>query len=338
MVALNNISAVFADIALVLLVILAVFADIALILLVILAVLAVMAVVLLVMLAVLDDIAVVLLVMLAVLDDIALVLLVILAVLADIALVLLVILAVFASIALVLLVILAVLALMAVVLLVILAVLADIAIVLLVILKVFEVINVGNVVIVDESTPPTLFTVGKSAVPPKSFANFNIPFTLAEASGAVELVILAATNAVVANWVEIVPVAAVGAVGVPVNDGDAMVARNNISAMFVVILAVLALMAFVLLVMLAVLALMAFVLLVILKVLEAIRVGNVVIVDEFTPPTLFTVGKSAVPPKSFANFSIPLSVIVALVADIVPPEIDIPKPAVNATCFALNVL
>ena len=130
--------------------------------------------------------------------------------------------------------------------------------------------------------------------------------------------------------------AAVGAVGVPVNDGDAIVARNNISAMFVVMLEVFALMAVVLLVILAVLALMEFVLLVILKVLEAIKVGNVVIVDEFTPPTLFTVGKSAVPPKSFANFNIPFSVIVAIVADIVPPEIDIPKPAVNATCFALK--
>ena len=112
---------------------------------------------------------------------------------------------------------------------------------------------------------------------------------------------------------------AVGAVGVPVNDGEAMVARNNISAMFVVMLEVFALMAVVLLVMLAVLAVIALILLVILEVLaliavvllvilnvfEAINDGNVVIVDESTPPTLFTVGKSAVPPKSFANFNLP---------------------------------
>ena len=69
---------------------------------------------------------------------------------------------------------------------------------LLVILNVFEAINDGNVVIVDEFTPPTLFTVGKSAVPPKSFANFNLPFVVAVASGVASLVILAATKAVVA--------------------------------------------------------------------------------------------------------------------------------------------
>jgi len=92
----------------------------------------------------------------------------------------------------------AVFAVIAVVLLVILDVLADIALVLLVILNVFEAINDGNVVIVDESTPPTLFTVGKSAVPPKSFANFNLPLVVAVASGVASLVILAATKAVVA--------------------------------------------------------------------------------------------------------------------------------------------
>ena len=40
----------------------------------------------------------------------------------------------------------------------------------------------------------------------------------------------------------------------------------------------------------------------------------VVMVEEFTPPTLFTVGKSAVPPKSFANLMIPFAVVVAGVA------------------------
>ena len=123
---------------------------------------------------------------------------VILAVLAAIAFVLFVILAVFAAISFVLLVILAVFAAISVVLLVILAVFAAMAVVLLVILAVFEVINVGNVVIVDELNPPTLFTVGKSAVPPKSFANCNLPFTVAVASGVAAPVILEATKAVVA--------------------------------------------------------------------------------------------------------------------------------------------
>ena len=99
--------------------------------------------------------------------------------------------------------------------------------------------------------------------------------------------------------------AAVGAVGVPVNEGDAIVALNNISAVLLVILAVLAAIALVLIVILAVFAAMAVVLLVILAVFEAINVGKVVIVNELTPPTLFTVGKSAVPPKSLVNFNLP---------------------------------
>ena len=56
----------------------------------------------------------------------------------------------------------------------------------------------ATVVIVDELTPPTLFTVGKSAEPPKSLVNFKIPFTLDDASGTDEFVILAFTKAVVA--------------------------------------------------------------------------------------------------------------------------------------------
>ena len=123
---------------------------------------------------------------------------VILAAFAAIAFVLLVILAVFDAIALVLLVILAVFAAIVFVLLVMLAVFAAIAIVLLVMLAVFDAINVGKVVIVDELTPPTLFTVGKSAVPPKSLVNFKIPFTVAVASEAPEPVTKAVTNAVVA--------------------------------------------------------------------------------------------------------------------------------------------
>jgi len=180
----------------------------------------------------------------------------------------------------------------------------------------------------------------------------------------------------------LVPATAVGAVGVPVNEGDAIVALNAISEVFVVILEVFeailvsnATSAFVALVisavMLVVFAAIAFVLdvilnvfaaialvfdvilallvaisdalvvilevfdvtlvfndvisamlLVILEVFEAIEfvfdvmlavfaaidVGKVAIVDEITPPTLFTVGKSAVPPKSFVNLSLPLFV------------------------------
>jgi len=77
----------------------------------------------------------------------------------------------------------------------------------------------ATVVIVDDNTPPTLFTVGKSAVPPKSLVNFKIPFTLDVASGADEFVILAFTKAVVAICVELLVDSAVTAVGVPVNEG-----------------------------------------------------------------------------------------------------------------------
>ena len=83
--------------------------------------------------------------------------------------------------------------------------------------------------------------------------------------------------------------AAVGAVGVPVNDGDAIVALNNISAVFAVMLAVFDAIAVVLLVILAVLAAIALVLLVMLNVFEAINVGNVAIVVELTPPILLVV-------------------------------------------------
>ena len=73
-----------------------------------------------------------------------------------------------------------------------------IAVVFAVILTVFDATVVGKPAIVAAVIPPTLLTVGKSAVPPKSFVSFNIPFTVAEASEAVDLVTLAATKAVVA--------------------------------------------------------------------------------------------------------------------------------------------
>ena len=62
----------------------------------------------------------------------------------------------------------------------------------------------------------------------------------ASASGVKLLVILAKTNSVVATCVVFVPTVAVGAVGVPVKEGDAMVALNAISLVLVVILAVFA--------------------------------------------------------------------------------------------------
>ena len=77
----------------------------------------------------------------------------------------------------------------------------------------------ATVVIVDELTPPTLFTVGDAAVPPKSPANCNLPFVIASASGVVEPVTFAATKAVVAIWLSFAVAKAVGAVGVPVNEG-----------------------------------------------------------------------------------------------------------------------
>ena len=74
-------------------------------------------------------------------------------------------------------------------------------------------------VIVEDDTPPTLFTVGKSAVPPKSLVSLITPFTREVASDAPEPLTNAATNSVVAICVELVPGAAVIAVGVPVNAG-----------------------------------------------------------------------------------------------------------------------
>lgn len=92
----------------------------------------------------------------------------------------------------------------------------------------------------------------------------------------------------------LVPAVAVGAVGTPVNAGDAMLAFNAILFVLVVILAVLELT-------LVSNAAISFVFVVMLVVLEAINVGKVLIVEELIPPTVFTVGALAVPPKSFVN-------------------------------------
>jgi hypothetical protein len=104
-----------------------------------------------------------------------------------------------------------------------------------------------------------------------------------------ELLIAEATNEVFANWVELFPGAAVGAVGVPVKEGEAIVALNKIFAVLVDILAVFDAIEFVLLVILDVFDAIALVLLVMLAVFAAIKVGSVAMVDELTPPTLFTV-------------------------------------------------
>ena len=114
-----------------------------------------------------------------------------------------------------------------------------ISVVFTVMLAVLDATEVGNVPIVIELTPPTLLTVGKSAVPPKSLVNFSLPLVVASASGVIVPPKIVETNSVVANCVVLVPAAAVGAVGMPVNEGDAMVALKAISDVFDVILTVL---------------------------------------------------------------------------------------------------
>jgi hypothetical protein len=90
---------------------------------------------------------------------------------------------VFAEIAFVFDVILALLVAISAILLVILEVFEAIEFVLDVMLAVLDAIDVGKVAIVEDITPPTLFTVGKSAVPPKSFVNLSLPLFVASASG-----------------------------------------------------------------------------------------------------------------------------------------------------------
>jgi hypothetical protein len=65
-----------------------------------------------------------------------------------------------------------------------------------VILDVFDVtlldtvvILVSKLAIVEELTPPTVFTVGELAVPPKSPVNCTIPFTAVDASEGAETVV-----------------------------------------------------------------------------------------------------------------------------------------------------
>ena len=175
--------------------------------------------------------------------------------------------------------------------------------------------------------PSILTTVGKSAVPLKSPANFNFPFVDASASGVTLFVILANTNSVVATCVVFVPTAAVGAVGVPVKLGEAIVARKAMSAILVVILAVLDAIPNELAVILIVLDAM-------FVVFVVTAVGSVAIVEELTPPIeLIVVGNEPVPlpvtsPVNVINWSpeftpptvtSPITVNVVLV--LVPPAI-----------------
>ena len=66
------------------------------------------------------------------------------------------------------------------------------------------------------------------AIPPKSPANWTLPFTVVEASGVAALVV-AVTKAVVANCVLFVPAEAVGAVGTPVKITLAIVLLVKVS-------------------------------------------------------------------------------------------------------------
>ena len=220
-----------------------------------------------------------------------------------------------------------------------------------VLVDVAELTDDATEVIVDELAPPTLFTVGKSAVPPKSLANLNLPFSVLLASDTDALVILAFTKAVVAICVELLDTSAVIAVGVPVNAGDVdnttdpvpvavlvpvppLVMANGVVKVNVpddIAVAVIVPAA-----KLPLPSLLTIVFAVFVDVADSTSDAIVVIVDEFTPPTLFTVGASAEPPKSFVNLIIPFALDVASVADIVPDAIVIPAPAVKAPCFALN--
>jgi hypothetical protein len=68
-----------------------------------------------------------------------------------------------------------------------------------VLLEVAEVTDDAIVDMVEESTPPILFTVGTSEVPPKSLVNFKIPFTVDVASTGAAPPMAAPTSSIVAS-------------------------------------------------------------------------------------------------------------------------------------------
>ena len=178
-----------------------------------------------------------------------------------------------------------------------------------------ELTDDATVVIVDELTPPTLFTVGNSAVPPKSFANLKIPFVVAVASDTDALVILAFTNAVVAICVELLDTSAVTAVGVPVKAGDVDNTNNPVPVAVLVPVPPLVMangvvnvnvpddIAVAVIVPAAKLplpSLFTIVFAVFADVAESTSDATVVIVDDETPPTLFTVAAPV-------TFAVPLN-------------------------------
>ena len=187
-----------------------------------------------------------------------------------------------------------------------------------VLVEVAELTAEATVVIVDDETPPTLFTVGNSAVPPKSLVNLKIPFVVAVASDTDAFVILALTNAVVAICVELLDTSAVIAVGVPVNAGlvdnttdpvpvdvlvpvPPLVMANgvvNVNVPDDIAVAVIEPAA-----KLPLPSLFTIVLAVFVEVADSTSDATVVIVDEFTPPTLFIV---AVPVTSCVPLNAPL--------------------------------
>ena len=135
-----------------------------------------------------------------------------------------------------------------------------------------------------------------------------MPFVKASASGVAEPPTVAATKAVVANCVELVPGIAVGAVGVPVNEGDAIVARNNMSAVFAVILDVF----------IAILAVLE----VILAVLDKILLDKETVSENFILGKVSVLTMSA---KSFVVASVPdvgkttlLAAVVVIVKSPIP--------------------
>jgi hypothetical protein len=192
---------------------------------------------------------------------------------------------------------------------------------------------IGAVTPAEKVFAPAKVCVAVVTIPPKfAFAgdkiNCVVPLIVApsaydvpeigptELNPALEAVMDAATNAVVANLVElspvvcVMPVVPVGKIGVPVNDGEfkfALLLKDvfnvAISEVLEVILDVAELtldvkvvMSDMLVVILdvfvftfAVSVLILFVFEVILDVFAATEVGKLAMVDELTPPTLFTV-------------------------------------------------
>jgi hypothetical protein len=185
----------------------------------------------------------------------------------------------------------------------------------------------ANVCVAVVTTPPKLASAG---------VNINSDVPLITAPFALEVpeispiilipafaaVIDAFTYSVVAILVELSLVAGVGAVGTPVNAGDARGALKRMSAVLVEILFVFVVILAVFEVILVSNALSAFVALVVsllilvvfavmLAVFVLIEVGKVAMVAELTPPTLFTVVAKLPLPDPVIS---PVKVVIAFAA------------------------